>query len=430
MRDGTDVQVDLKKGEFRFNNGDLVVFATDSEPRYRYKIIDWESYLFALLYKINNKRYATIILKKRLSFLTQSKSQLDLKSYYEFDGFDNWIKKFNHIINFLIGYQPKKFKIKQLIKDIVEDKDYPKIVIMEEIYCFPDSQRLVKVEFKKEIPLYGMQSPLDDLQSNDKIEAVNLMSFLMFNKGIKCFICLQENDYERIIWETLKRIHPFYNSDVSVKYIEHIIHDYQPMNLNVASKLLNLLNENLLKLLNKSKFKRIKRQNRYIPTLIHCGAGCGRTGSVMFLLRLYLEFLNKRNIFEHIETDEMWNLLNNFYRYNSASGKASLVVSENYKNKIDQKSPAIEFFNQEGKGRINLLRINMNTIKLAILKFVKKNNYLPEEIKEVTFYKKTIKLKDTLEEIDKEKISTDNLLDDNFIKDKMFKHYYFSSKSY
>ncbi len=42
MIDGTDVQVDLKKGEFRFNNGDLVVFATDSEPRYRYKIIDFD----------------------------------------------------------------------------------------------------------------------------------------------------------------------------------------------------------------------------------------------------------------------------------------------------------------------------------------------------------------------------------------------------
>ena len=42
MVDGTDVQVDLKKGEFRFNNGDVVVFATDTEPRYRYKIIDFD----------------------------------------------------------------------------------------------------------------------------------------------------------------------------------------------------------------------------------------------------------------------------------------------------------------------------------------------------------------------------------------------------
>lgn len=42
MVDGTDIQVDLKKGEFRFNNGDIVVFTTDSEPRYRYKIIDFD----------------------------------------------------------------------------------------------------------------------------------------------------------------------------------------------------------------------------------------------------------------------------------------------------------------------------------------------------------------------------------------------------
>ena len=30
--EGTDVDVNLKKSEFRFNNGDIVVFTTDTEP--------------------------------------------------------------------------------------------------------------------------------------------------------------------------------------------------------------------------------------------------------------------------------------------------------------------------------------------------------------------------------------------------------------
>ena len=39
--EGTDVDVNLKKSEFRFNNGDIVVFTTDTEPRYRYRIVDF-----------------------------------------------------------------------------------------------------------------------------------------------------------------------------------------------------------------------------------------------------------------------------------------------------------------------------------------------------------------------------------------------------
>ena len=40
--EGVDIEVNLKKSEFRFKNGDIVVFTTDSEPRYRYKIIDFD----------------------------------------------------------------------------------------------------------------------------------------------------------------------------------------------------------------------------------------------------------------------------------------------------------------------------------------------------------------------------------------------------
>jgi len=40
--DGTDVQVNLRKSQYRFNPGDIVVFEDDAEPRERYEIIEFD----------------------------------------------------------------------------------------------------------------------------------------------------------------------------------------------------------------------------------------------------------------------------------------------------------------------------------------------------------------------------------------------------
>ena len=45
MIDGTDVQVvlDKNKGEYRFSDGDIIVFKNDTEPKMKYKIIDFDN---------------------------------------------------------------------------------------------------------------------------------------------------------------------------------------------------------------------------------------------------------------------------------------------------------------------------------------------------------------------------------------------------
>ena len=42
-----------------------------------------------------------------------------------------------------------------------------------------------------------MHLPFDDLETSSKTEACQLMSYLMFEKGIKLYISLQENYYEQ-----------------------------------------------------------------------------------------------------------------------------------------------------------------------------------------------------------------------------------------
>ena len=279
----------------------------------------------------------------------------------------------------------------------------------------------MKVNYEgKLIPLYGMQSPFDELETSSKKEACQLMSYLMFEKGIKIFISLQKNKYEKEIWENLKYLHPVFKSDNKVKYIDFIINDYCPMSLEIASKLLKLLTINLI------------NNKRYIPTVIHCGAGCGRTGSVMMLIRMYIEAINGGNIYEKNSDNETENLkkkLNDFYRYNSAVGKASIVLSNEDSedsNKTNEHSPAVEFFNQDGKGRTSLLRINMNTIRYAIYKFLK-----PKKITKIDFYKRKGVIKTiTLEQQKIDSVDVKEIERKIKTNDTNFKEKYFAMSSY
>lgn len=352
------------------------------------------------------------------------------------EAFKNWISKFTKTMEILNTQE--KFNIDELIISVnsnnsnntfkelegeTRNNQQEPNSIIREVYPFPQYQKLVKVKVKvkvdyNNIPLYGMQSPFDDLESSSKTEACQLMSYLMFEKGIKIFISLQENKYEQKIWETLKNLHPVYKKDSEVKYIEFIVNDYCPMSLDIAQQLLTLLTKNL------------ENNQKYVSTVIHCGAGCGRTGSVMMLLRLFIEAKKKKkevNIFEISKNqDKLFKMLNDFYRYNSAKGEASIVLSEDHKNKIDEHSPAKEFFNMEGKGRIALLRNNMNTIIYSIYKFLK-----PSGITHIKLYKrKGIKKTDKLEEQDLVSVSVEEIETKIKRKDTIFKATYFAKSSY
>ena len=280
---------------------------------------------------------------------------------------------------------------------------------------FPKYQKLVQVDYNK-IPLYGMQSPFDDLETSSKTEACQLMSYLMFEKGIKLYISLQENYYEQKIWETLKSFHPVYKKDKQVKYVDFIVNDYCPMSLDIAQQLLTLLTKNL------------ENNQKYVSTVIHCGAGCGRTGSVMMLLKLFIEAKRGVNIFEYLsDEDTLFKMLNDFYRYNSAAGKASLVYTEEeHNNKKNIHSPANEFFNREGKGRIALLRSNMNTIIYSIYKFLK-----PSGISTINLFKrKGIKKTVRLDEQEVVSLNVDEIEKKIQSKDSIFKATYFAKSSY
>ena len=353
------------------------------------------------------------------------------------EAFANWILKFTKTENHLKGL--KKFDIDKLIRLVNrgnrrgntfeelegetrnnQNNQQETNSIIREVYPFPQYQKLVKVDYNN-IPLYGMQSPFDDLESSSKTEACQLMSYLMFEKGIKIFISLQENQYEQKIWETLKSLHPVYKKDREVKYMDFIINDYCPMSLDIAQKLLTLLTKNL------------ENNQKYISTVIHCGAGCGRTGSVMMLIRLFIEaklFIEQKtevNIFEISKNqDKLFEMLNNFYRYNSAKGKASIVLSEDHTNKTNEHSPANEFFNMEGLGRIALLRSNMNTIIYSIYKFLKPSGITHIELYKRKGIKKTIRLDEQAVEI----LSVEEIETNIQSKDPKFKATYFAKSSY
>ena len=242
----------------------------------------------------------------------------------------------------------------------------------------------------------------------------------MFTKGIKTYISLQENPFEKYIWDTLKLLHPYYKTDKNVKYVDLIINDYCPMSLYIANKLLTLIKNNF--------FTTAKQ----IPTVIHCGAGCGRTGSVMMLIRMYIDALklNGENIFSNYygdgnKDDKLKDMLNTFYRYNPAEGKASIVeISKSIKDA--KNSPAIEFFNMEGKGRIALLRNNMNIIRYSIYAFLK-----PPGITHIDFYKREgIKKTSKLEEQAVVTLSVSEIEAKIKSKDTFFKATYFAKFSY
>ena len=418
----------------------------DSINIYNRSIINnWGVYLTKIIKKKNITTY-----KKLLSILTNIQKKLNAeneinlktivdKGYINTDfetTFNNWENKIKKTIE-IIKDNRSKINLDFILGKINWSEDLEKLNnntadngiinennldIIREIYQFPNYQKLVKVNYEdnKFLPLYGIQSPFDTMGSSSKLEACQLMSYLMFTKGIKTCISLQENPFEKYIWDTLKLLHPYYKTDKNVKYVDLIINDYCPMSLVIAKKLLTLIKNNFF------------TPEKQIPTVIHCGAGCGRTGSVMMLIRMYIDALQNINIFSNDygdgDSDKLKDMLNTFYRYNPVEGKSSIVEISN-SIKEAENSPAIEFFNMDGQGRITLLRNNMNIIRYSIYAFLKP--VLKSAITHIDFYKRAgIKKTSKLEEQAVDTLSVSEIEAKIKSKDNIFKATYFAKSSY
>jgi len=412
----------------------------DSINIYNRSIINnWEVYLTKIIKKNKLTTYKKLlstlinIQKKLIAENKKNLKKISDKGYINtqfettFNNWENKIKKTIEIIkdnrsdinlDFILGKINRSEDLEKLYNTadngIINENN---LDIIREIYPFPNYQKLVKVNYEdnKVLPLYGMQSPFDIMGSSSKLEACQLMSYLMFTKGIKTYISLQENPFEKYIWDTLKLLHPYYKTDKNVKYVDLIINDYCPMSLDIAKKVLTLIKNNFI------------TPEKQIPTVIHCGAGCGRTGIVMMLIRMYIDALQQNtNIFsnDYGNGDELFDMLNTFYRYNPAEGKSSIVeISKSIKEA--KNSPAIEFFNMEGKGRIVLLRNNMNIIRYSIYAFLK------PAITHIDFYKRAgIKKTSKLEEQAVDTLSVSEIEAKIKSKDNIFKATYFAKSSY
>jgi hypothetical protein len=136
----------------------------------------------------------------------------------------------------------------------------------EEAYSMDNWQKVKALHSHSGI--FGMQNPK---VSN----CTALLKFFQYlaSLGIRRYVCLQCADSEPAAWKTVEKQ---YDNAI---FLNKQIQDYQSYTFENAMSILACLEENYA-----------------LPTVFHCTAGFGRTGSVMYLILLYFKAKKNPNV--------------------------------------------------------------------------------------------------------------------------------------
>jgi hypothetical protein len=148
--------------------------------------------------------------------------------------------------------------------------ELPEIMKMyppEEIYAMEEYQKLKAL--KSHPAIFGMQNPM----VRNCTALLKFFLFLLSTVGIRRYICLAFDQSEYDVWQVLER-----HFDKAV-LLNKQISDYESYTFENAMSILALI-----------------EQNDSIPTVFHCTAGYGRTGTVMYMILLYYKAKKNPNV--------------------------------------------------------------------------------------------------------------------------------------